>query len=54
MEHIEELRLWLAVTERCAIPENGQSLSEAEKQALAQSCRVLAQNAKLMADKVAA
>ncbi|MEI8633657.1 hypothetical protein P4S72_19385 [Vibrio sp. PP-XX7] len=49
---LEELKFWFEVVQRTAIPADGNLLTPEEKAALAQSCRVLAQTAQLVADKV--
>jgi hypothetical protein len=48
----EELKFWLEVVQRAAIPADGNRLTQEEKAALIQSCRVLAQTAQHIADKV--
>jgi len=52
MTGLEELKLWYEVVQRTSIPLSGERLSENEKLALAQSCRILAQIAILLADKM--
>lgn len=49
MDRIGELRFWVDVIERLAVPQPQRPLTSAEKQALSQSCRVLAQNAEGLA-----
>ncbi|SHO56800.1 hypothetical protein VQ7734_02569 [Vibrio quintilis] len=48
----EELKFWFEVVLRSAVPADGKILTAEEKAALAQSCRVLAQTAQYVADKV--
>ena len=54
MNDLNELKRWAEIVQRSAIPSDGDQLTTNEKEALAQCCRILAQTAQLIADKVAA
>ncbi|MDA0116510.1 hypothetical protein OH455_00415 [Vibrio sp. T11.5] len=54
MNDIDELKRWVEIVQRSAIPAQGEELTADERAALAQSCRVLAQTAQLIAEKIAA
>ncbi|MBU2898964.1 hypothetical protein [Vibrio hepatarius] len=54
MNDLNELKRWVEIVQRSAIPSDGDQLTTNEKEALAQCCRILAQTAQLIADKVAA
>ncbi|MFY2508742.1 hypothetical protein ACN3E9_10735 [Vibrio pectenicida] len=53
MNDLNELKRWVEIVQKSAVPSNGEQLTTNEKEALAQCCRILAQTAELIADKVA-
>lgn len=50
MNFIEEFKFWVDVIERLSIPANGDRLTKQEQNAIAQTCRSLAQTANYAAN----